>query len=158
MVPSELIGEDSIGGLLVFLGCWSKGPYSVPDQQGDTHPTLICRGTDARTDGRTEKIYSIFRDKLLLLGEHVLYIPLDSFATKTIESCFSHAPPLSNLLAFLSSVTPACFWWLLCLKYQSAAIEGHDVILFLFFCCSVCRPKQWYGNRPTLSTQVVHPP
>ena len=31
-----------------------------------THPTLICRGTD----GRTENIYSIFRDKLLLLGEH----------------------------------------------------------------------------------------
>jgi hypothetical protein len=38
-----------------------------------THPTLICRGTDARTDGRMENIYSIFRDKLLLLGEHVLY-------------------------------------------------------------------------------------
>ena len=44
-----------------------------------THPTLICRGIDARTDGRmdgrtdgrTENIYSIFRDKLLLLGEHV---------------------------------------------------------------------------------------
>jgi hypothetical protein len=42
-----------------------------------THPTLICRGTDARTHGRmdartderTENIYSIFRDKLLLLGE-----------------------------------------------------------------------------------------
>jgi hypothetical protein len=26
--------------------------------------------TDGRTDGRTENIYSIFRDKLLLLGEH----------------------------------------------------------------------------------------
>jgi hypothetical protein len=36
-----------------------------------THPTLICRGTDAHTDGRTENIYSIFKDKLLLLGEHV---------------------------------------------------------------------------------------
>ncbi len=40
-----------------------------------TNPTLICRGTDARTGGRThgrsENIYSIFRDKLLLLGEHV---------------------------------------------------------------------------------------
>jgi hypothetical protein len=32
-----------------------------------THPTLICGGTDACTDGN---IYSIFRDKLLLLGEH----------------------------------------------------------------------------------------
>ena len=50
-----------------------------------THPMLICRGTDGRTDGRmdgwtdgqtdgwTENIYSIFRDKLLLLGEHVQY-------------------------------------------------------------------------------------
>jgi hypothetical protein len=49
-----------------------------------THPTLICRGadgrtthgrTDGRTDGRThghtENIYSIYRDKLLLLGENV---------------------------------------------------------------------------------------
>ena len=48
-----------------------------------THPTLICRGTDGRTDGRTDaqtdgrtdgrtNIYSVFRDKLLLRGEHVL--------------------------------------------------------------------------------------
>ncbi len=29
---------------------------------------------DARTDGRSENIYSIFRDKLLLLGEHVYKI------------------------------------------------------------------------------------
>ncbi len=40
-----------------------------------THPTLICRGTDTRmhaqTNRCTENIYSIFRDKLLLLGEHV---------------------------------------------------------------------------------------
>ncbi len=53
-----------------------------------THPTVICRGTDARTDaqtdartdgqtdGRTENIYSIFRDKLLLLGEHVLVLQI----------------------------------------------------------------------------------
>jgi hypothetical protein len=39
-----------------------------------THPTLIYRGTDAHTDGRMENIYSIFRDKLLLLGEHVLTV------------------------------------------------------------------------------------
>jgi len=37
-----------------------------------THHTLICRGADGRTHGRTENIYSIFRDKLLLLGEHGL--------------------------------------------------------------------------------------
>jgi hypothetical protein len=37
-----------------------------------THPIIICRGTDGRTDARTENIYSILRDKLLLRGEHVL--------------------------------------------------------------------------------------
>jgi hypothetical protein len=37
-----------------------------------THPTLICRGADGQTHGHTENIYSIFRDKLLLLGEHGL--------------------------------------------------------------------------------------
>ena len=36
-----------------------------------THPMLICGGTDGCTDARTENIYSIFRDKLLLLGEHI---------------------------------------------------------------------------------------
>ncbi len=41
----------------------------------------ICRGTDAHTDGRTENIYSIFRDKLLLLGEHV-------FVDNIRQSCF----------------------------------------------------------------------
>ena len=30
--------------------------------------------TDARTHGRTENIYSIFRDKLLLRGEHVFSV------------------------------------------------------------------------------------
>ncbi len=36
-----------------------------------THPMIICRGMDPRTVGCTENIYSIFRDKLLLLWEHV---------------------------------------------------------------------------------------
>jgi hypothetical protein len=39
-----------------------------------THPTLICRGTDGRTDGWTDKyLLNIqgFRDKLLLRGENV---------------------------------------------------------------------------------------
>ena len=36
------------------------------------HLTLSGGGrTDGRTHRRTENIYSIFRDKLLLLGEHV---------------------------------------------------------------------------------------
>ena len=44
-----------------------------------THPMLICKGTDGRTDarthGRTDGKYLLsiqgFRDKLLLLREHV---------------------------------------------------------------------------------------
>ena len=58
-----------------------------------THPALICRGmdgrmdrrtdgcTDRRTDGRTENMYSIFRDKLLLLGEHVYFPHRNSLHT-----------------------------------------------------------------------------
>ncbi len=61
-----------------------------------THPMLICRGTDARTDWRmdartdrrTENIYSIFRDKLLLLGEHIFPIAIEQF-------CPMNSPPLS---------------------------------------------------------------
>jgi hypothetical protein len=34
-------------GLLVFLGCWSMGPYSVPDQQGDkTFVAVYCQNFD----------------------------------------------------------------------------------------------------------------
>ncbi len=44
-------------------------PYAYLWGDGLTHGW-----TNARTDGRTENIYSIFRDKLLLLGEHVLNI------------------------------------------------------------------------------------
>ena len=33
--------------------------------------------TDGRTDGQTENIYLIFRDKLVLLGEHVLLVNAD---------------------------------------------------------------------------------
>jgi hypothetical protein len=64
-----------------------------------THPTLICRGTDAwtdaRTDAHTENIYSIFRDKLLLLGEHGFYY----------YSCFrriAHTP--SKMVAKTASI------------------------------------------------------
>jgi hypothetical protein len=38
---------------------------------GRTHGRTDGR-TDGRTHGLTENIYSVFRDKLLLLGEHVL--------------------------------------------------------------------------------------
>jgi hypothetical protein len=54
----------------------TKIPHKYKVYTQYTHPTLICRGTDTQTDARTnarmDNIYSIFRDKLLLLGEHVL--------------------------------------------------------------------------------------
>jgi hypothetical protein len=48
-----------------------------------THPMLICGGTDARTDARTENIYSIFRDKLLLLGKHGHHNKVPTSSKKT---------------------------------------------------------------------------
>jgi hypothetical protein len=52
-----------------------------------------------------EKNISIHNIFILLF-----YNPPDSLATKTMESHFPYAPPLLNLLAFLSSITPVCFW------------------------------------------------
>jgi hypothetical protein len=62
-----------------------------------THPTLICRGADARTDRWTENIYSIFRDKLLLLGEHVLALRDFRLALPSL----SHTFCLLNVLLLL---------------------------------------------------------
>ncbi len=60
-----------------------------------THPMLICRGTDAHTDGRTENIYSIFRDKLLLLGEHV-FGPRPSELSRVEDGGQTHVCPSSK--------------------------------------------------------------
>jgi hypothetical protein len=49
-----------------------------------THPMLICRGTD----GRTENIYSIFGDKLLLLGRNLHLFPLKMLITATTAVTF----------------------------------------------------------------------
>ncbi len=66
-----------------------------------THPTVICRGTHGQTDGRTharsENIYSIFRDKLLLLGEHV---DPDAIASRTAippDKPLSQAPACNSM-------------------------------------------------------------
>ncbi len=65
-----------------------KKPTNINFYTQYTHPTLICRGTDAHTDGRTENIYSIFRDKLLLLGEHIL-LAVQIFLSKILKCNFS---------------------------------------------------------------------
>ena len=73
-----------------------------------THPTLISRGTDARTDARTdgrtdgrmENIYSIFRDKLLLLGEHeYTQTPLGNIGKSSNSYCLGVARPFLMLKA-----------------------------------------------------------
>ncbi len=60
----------------------------------------------AQFNDAAEKKEHFYSQQIYLL----FYIPPDSFATKMMESRFPHAPPLSNLLAFLSSITPTCFW------------------------------------------------
>ena len=55
--------------------------------------------TDGRTDGRTENIYSIFRDKLLLRGEHVLLLAKDIKATNAMTKGAKGAPPTKSEMA-----------------------------------------------------------
>ncbi len=86
----------------------------------------------------------------------LFYIPPDFFATKTMESRFPRTPPLSNLLPFLSSITPACFWLVVAFEI-SIGSHLRPRLFFLFF-YSVCHPKRWYGVRPIHSAQVVCPP
>ena len=88
----------------------------------------------------------------------LFYIPPDSFATKLMESHFPHTPPLSNLLAFLSSIMPACFWLVVAFEILIGSHSRPQFFFIFCCCCPVCRPKRWYGIRPTCSAQVVHPP
>ncbi len=90
-------------GYSIILKIWAE--YHLNATQIDcfntkyTHPTLICRGTDARTDARTENIYSIFRDKLLLLGEHVYH-------DKWVADTKSFSLPATHLFRSKSGKTP----------------------------------------------------
>ncbi len=73
-----------------------------------THPTPICRGTDGQTDGRMENIYSIFRDKLLLLGEHVFPRDQSKFSLKCLH-CGKNEVKLSIYLALAKLAFPGQF-------------------------------------------------
>ncbi len=68
---------------------------------------------------------------------------------------FLYAPPRLNLLAFLSSIMPACFWLVVVLEIL---ISGLRLQCIFFNCHSICRPKKWYGVCPTRSAQVMRPP
>ena len=57
MVMSEGTGGVNGVGLLVFLGCWTLGPYIDPDQQGDlvlfrNIPFLVKTGTPSSQKGQ----------------------------------------------------------------------------------------------------------
>jgi len=93
------------------------------------HPTLICRGTDARTDGRTENIYSKFRDKLLLLGEHGF------FYLKFVKTDTKHYFNVSEIqygrfvdtIYFFSKSFACCE---VCNSSTSAPTPQHDLLAF----------------------------
>ena len=66
--------------------------------------------THARTDGRTENFYSIFRDKLLLLGEHGFpLLPLDEINLNLTVSCSINPEDHSNLYYLLRVVQTTDF-------------------------------------------------
>jgi hypothetical protein len=110
---------------------------------------LICRGTDThththtdtQTHGRTKKIYSIFRDKLLLLGEHVLFTIL--LFTVLLDFCmlpYSAAPLLAifkishhiayNILftillfMYITILSGTIGWWRIYLGRNSLHTDG----------------------------------
>jgi hypothetical protein len=69
-------------------------------------------------------------------------IPPDSFATKMMESHLPHAPPLSNLLAFLSSVMPVCFWLVVAFEVLIGShLRPQGFILFYFFIAQFAAPN-----------------
>ncbi len=75
--------------------------------------------TDARTDGRTENIYSIFRDKLLLLGEHV-------FRDKLLllgEHVFGILLGVWHVLDLWSNVG---------IQYMTSFCQRFQILLYLF--------------------------
>jgi hypothetical protein len=47
MVPSKMGWGVAGGMLLVFLGCWNRGPYVDPDQQGDISKHISAIKTPA---------------------------------------------------------------------------------------------------------------
>ncbi len=72
----ESILTCELHGGLALYSKFDKNTTIIPQKlQINTHiytPYAYLQRTDGRTHRRTDNIYSIFRDKLLLLGEHVL--------------------------------------------------------------------------------------
>ncbi len=87
----NVLFTQSIHTLRLSVGGRTDGrTHERTDGRTDGH-------TDGWTDGQTENIYSIFRDKLLLLGEHVLVLWLISKGSQ----CPSHPNP--NLINVTST-------------------------------------------------------
>jgi hypothetical protein len=79
----------------------------------------------------------------------LFHIPPDSFATKTMESRFPQAPPLSNLLTFLSSVTPACFLFVVAFEISIGShLRPRRFFHFLFFVAQFAAPNDGMASAP----------
>ncbi len=83
-----------------------------------------------------------FHNRFFLL----FYTPPDSFNTKTMESRFPHAPPLSILLVFLSSVMPACFW--LVVAFEISIGSHLRPRHFFFFFAQFAAPNDCMASAP----------
>jgi hypothetical protein len=58
-----------------------------------------------------------------------------------MESYFPHAPPLSNLLAFLSSITPAFFWLVVAFEISIGSHLRPRRFLFYFVVVQFATPN-----------------
>jgi hypothetical protein len=94
-------------------------------------------------DAAEKKNISIHKRSILLF-----YIPPDSFATKTMESHFPHALPLPNLIAFLSSFTPMCFWLVVAFKILIGSHLRPQRLFVCFFVAQFATPNDGMASAP----------
>jgi hypothetical protein len=66
-----------------------------------------------------------------------------------MESRFPHAPPLSNLLAFLSSITPVCFWLVVAFEILiSSHLRPWHFFYFYFDIAQFATPNDGMASAP----------
>jgi hypothetical protein len=78
----------------------------------------------------------------------LFYIPPDFFASKTMESCFPHAPPPLNLLAFLSFLMPMCFWLVVAFVILIGSHLRLQRFYFYFVVAQFAAPKVGMASAP----------
>ncbi len=91
------------------------------------HPMLICRGTDAPRYGCMENIYSIFKDKLLLLGEHVK----SQFHLQPFDNNFVIFAPLKKDPNLPQKIVIQRTFFLIIVVLPIAIIRVHHITLLI---------------------------